>query len=75
MHFHIINVMNIQPCLSHDFGEENFLSWCVRMRDRHCVCRMVCGSPQDDTKDSIIVGFGIFESLDDDGANAVTSAV
>ena len=75
MHLNVIDVMRIDPGTIHHVFEQDLLSWGMRMGDGDGIRGVIGGRVDNDTKDAIIVGLGILKTLENDGADPITSAV
>ena len=75
MHFHVADIMGVKSSLIHDLLEQGLLRRCVRVRDGDSIGRMIGCCLEYDPQDTVVVGLGVFEPLQNDGTNPIASAI
>ncbi len=75
MHFHIIYIMRVNASIAHYLFKQHLLGWCMRMRNRDGIRRVVGLRFQDHAQNPIIIGLGIIQALQDHGTNTIPTAI
>ena len=75
VHFHVTDVVWVNPCLIHDFVEERLLCGRVWMGNGDGVGGMIGHRLHDQTQNAVVVSLSVFQSLNDQRSDAVATAV